>query len=257
MKKLLKKILIKFFDPIAGRLGYVKKNNKYFTNKNGLLDIFFSNLKRLGFTPKHIVDIGANHGTWTRYTLQYFPDAKYTLLEPQAWMKDSIQDLLIEKSNIEFHAVGAGKAAGKFKFTIVNRDDSCSFIYTEEEARERGYKQIEVPVVVLNEFLSGEAIPDIIKIDAEGLDLEVLEGASDFFGKTEVFMVEAAVVSNKVNNTIDKVIEFMNRHNYQLFEITDLNRPFSLGVLWLTELVFIKKNGIIASEVLQVLDEKL
>jgi hypothetical protein len=31
------------------------------------------------------------------------------------------------------------------------------------------------------------------KIDAEGLDLEVLKGASNYFGKTEIFMVEAGV----------------------------------------------------------------
>jgi hypothetical protein len=45
------------------------------------LDSFFSLLKERGFAPKHIMDIGANHGNWTRTALKYFPDAYYTLVE--------------------------------------------------------------------------------------------------------------------------------------------------------------------------------
>ena len=37
----------------------------------------------------------------------------------------------------------------------------------------------------------------------------------------------------------------MDKKGYSLFEITDLNRPFQPQVLWLVELAFIKKGGII------------
>ena len=33
------------------------------------LEPFFSLLKRYGFNPKHIIDVGANKGTWTRKAL--------------------------------------------------------------------------------------------------------------------------------------------------------------------------------------------
>ena len=48
----------------------------------------------MGFAPKHIIDVGANRGLWTRTALQYFPDAHYTLIEPQDHLKTHIQDLL-------------------------------------------------------------------------------------------------------------------------------------------------------------------
>ena len=53
----------------------------------------------MGFVPKHIIDVGANHGTWTRETLKYFPEAYYTLIEPQEWLKPSLQDILDVNSN--------------------------------------------------------------------------------------------------------------------------------------------------------------
>ena len=42
----------------------------------------------------------------------------------------------------------------------------------------------------------------------------------------------------------------MDENNYRLFDITDIIRPFQSQVLWLVELVFVKKNGFIDSQVI-------
>lgn len=242
---------MKVIESIFLKLGY-KRNKERNNDKNDLLLNFYNTLKQFGFNPKHIVDIGANHGTWTREALRHFPDAYYTLLEPQGWLKNSMLDLLENNNKISFHPVGAGEKSGSFNFTIVDNDDSCSFRYTKEEALKGGFKQIEIPVVTLNDLLANSElpVPDIIKIDAEGLDIEVLKGASNFLGKTEVFMVEAGVVNKIFSNSFLKLINFMDENNYRLFEITDLNRPFTPTVLWLVELVFIKKNGFLDSKII-------
>ena len=251
MKKLIKRIISK--------TGYtLKKTNLNSPNplntygKDYLLFNFYDTLKKMGFTPNHIVDVGANHGTWTREALRYFPEAHYTLLEPQNWLKKSFQDILDMNPKVQYFPVGAGEKEGSFNFTIVDRDDSCSFRYSQEEAKVAGFEQIEIPVVTLNNLLANSdfPVPDIIKIDAEGLDIAVLKGASKFFGITEIFMVEAGVVNKIFDNSFLKLINFMDEKGYRLFEITDLNRPFSQSVLWLVELVFVKKNGFIDSQVI-------
>ncbi|HCN85228.1 MAG TPA: FkbM family methyltransferase, partial [Sphingobacteriaceae bacterium] len=103
MKKLVKKILLRLFDPIAFRLGYKKAETFKVQpspividnfSKNSLLENFYSFLKAMDFQPKHIVDVGANHGSWTREALKYFPEAYYILLEPQAHMESSIRDIM-------------------------------------------------------------------------------------------------------------------------------------------------------------------
>jgi FkbM family methyltransferase len=242
MKQLMKNTVKKILHPLILRLGY--HENLIEKNEN-LLENLYIQLKQLGFIPQHIVDVGANHGNWTRTALRHFPDAYYTLLEPQEWLKDSITDLLDKNKKISFNGVGVGSKKGSFKFTLVNRDDSSSFRFTDEEAKKHGLSQIEVPVVTLNEFIGQLNIPTpaIIKIDAEGLDLDVLEGASDFFGKTELFLVEAGVGLKDIKNSFLNVVNFMDKNGYRLFDITDLNRPFEPSILWLTELAFIKKGG--------------
>lgn len=255
MRKKLKSVFHKLASPIANQLGYQRKvittpAVEYFDshNKNYLLSDLCAILKSANFYPKHIIDVGANHGTWTREILKHFPGAYYTMIEPQGQMKESVKDIL-SNPKISFHAVGAGKVPGSFMFTIVDRDDSCSFRYSAEEAKQKNFHQVEVPVVTLNEFIVQQnlSVPDIIKIDAEGLDLEVLEGASDFFGKTEVFLVEAGVVCKIFSNSVLKLVNFMDDKGYRLFDITDINRPFQPPVLWLVELVFVKKGGVVDS----------
>ncbi|MFE3846672.1 FkbM family methyltransferase [Flavobacterium sp. LB3P45] len=254
MNKIVKKIIKKAFGKFGYKLKKIDADIKLVNtnNKDFLLFNFYTTLKKFNFYPKHIVDIGANHGTWTRETLQYFPDAYYTLVEPQHWLKDSFQDILETNPKVQFYPVGVGEQEGAFQFTIVDRDDSCSFRYTKKEAKAAGFEQIEIPVVTLNGLLlnSDLPIPDIIKIDAEGLDIEVLKGASNFLGKTEIFMVEAGVVNKLFDNSFLKLITFMDENGYRLFEITDLNRPLQPQVLWLVELVFVKKNGFIDSQVI-------
>ena len=254
MKEFIRNALTKILNPIIIRLGYVHWSKatveKDMYGKNSLLEVFFRNITAMGFTPQHIIDVGANHGTWTRETLKYFPDAYYTLVEPQEWLKPSLQDLLDANSKITFNPFGAGAKSGSFMFTIVDRDDSCSFRYTEEEAKAEGFKQVEIPIVTLNEILERNAslpFPDLVKIDAEGLDIEVLEGASDLMGTTEVFLVEAAIFNKEFENSLLNMVNYMDQKGYRLFELTDLNRPFQPNILWLVELAFIKKGGIIDS----------
>ncbi|SMP07405.1 methyltransferase, FkbM family [Chryseobacterium profundimaris] len=214
------------------------------SEKNNLLNKFYTTLKEINFQPNFIVDIGANTGTWTREALKFFPEASYLLIEPQERLSAKFSDLL-QNPNIKYLPVGVGDKNDILKFTIVDRDDSCSFIYSEEEAAKMGYEQIEVPIKTLNSIIheNNLSYPDIVKIDAEGLDLEVIDGATNLFGKTEVFIVEAGIQNKVYKNSLLRIVTKMDEAGYELYDITDLNRPLKIPVLWLVELVFVKKGG--------------
>jgi FkbM family methyltransferase len=206
------------------------------------LDLFFAVLKRFGFAPKHIVDIGANKGSWTRKALLYFPDAQYTLVEPQDYLKVHIQDLLDGGCKISWVNAGAADKCGALPFTISYRDDSSTFAPTPVDA---GGAQIFVPVKTLNEIVSEASAPppEIVKIDAEGFDLKVLCGASDLLGKTDIFFVEVAICCPTYENTIAKVIREMDGAGYRVVDVTDINRSPKYGVLWLCELAFLRNDS--------------
>ena len=244
IKKNLHKLISLFL-----RLSYYELHHYNTESKDYLLDALFRKFKKVNFYPNHIFDIGANTGSWTRQVLNSYPEANYSLFEPQEWLKSNISDITNSNNKVKFYPIGVGKTIGEFDFTIVERDDSCNFYISKEEAIKKGYKQIKVPVSTIDQFIFDQKIevPELIKIDAEGLDLDVLDGAIGCFGITEVFMVEVGVVNKVFKNDIFSMIQYMDQKGYRLFEITDLNRLFNYQVLWLMELVFIKKNGKIDS----------
>jgi FkbM family methyltransferase len=199
------------------------------------LEPFLSLLKRYGFNPKHIIDVGANKGTWTRR-------AHYTLVEPQAHLKVHIQDLLHRGCKITWIDAGVADHPGSLPFTISRRDDSSSFAPTPVDA---AAPRISVRVTTLNEIVSAAsaAPPEMVKIDAEGLDLKVLTGASDLLGKTDVFFVEATICCSEYENTIARVIYRMHEAGYKVIDVTDINRSPKYGVLWLCELAFLRNES--------------
>jgi FkbM family methyltransferase len=202
------------------------------------LEPFLSLLKRYGFDPRHIVDIGANKGGWTRRAIPFFPDACYTLVEPQDHLKVHIQDLVERGCKITWINAGVSDASGTLPFYISYRDDSSTFVLPPGNGEA---SQISVPVKTLNEIVSSaSSCPEMVKIDAEGFDLKVLAGASDLFGKTDIIFVEVVICAGSYENSIAKVIQRMDEVGYKVVDITDINRSTRYGVLWLCELAFLR-----------------
>jgi len=212
-------------------------------------DPFFACLVRLGFKPGNIVDVGANHGNWTRTALRYFPEARYALFEPQGELLKGTD--LDGNPRVQIFAMGAGPVTSTMKLSKHERDDSFSFALTEEEAASRGREQVEAPVVALDEFLPSQGLPcpDMFKVDAEGWDLEVLKGAERCVASAEVVLLEAAVMNKLFANRLELVISEMSRRGFVLFDITDLNRTQRDGALWLVEVAFVKRGGTLDSAV--------
>jgi FkbM family methyltransferase len=60
-----------------------------------------------------------------------------------------------------------------------------------------------VPVLTLNEVVrtSRAPFPEMVKIDAEGFDLRVIEGSSDLLGKTDIFLLEALIFRSNTDKS--------------------------------------------------------
>jgi FkbM family methyltransferase len=203
-------------------------------------------LKNMGMTPRHIVDIGANHGGWSRTALSIFPQAYLSIFEPQQRLAEYLADLE-RNPNIKIHYKGVGDFNGTAPFTFHDRDDSCSFIYVTEDAQERGFSQSEIEICTLDTIMRNcdFGAADIVKIDAEGLDLQVLDGAGETLSTTEIVLIEASVSNPDYPNSALAVIQKMDCLGFRLFDLTDLNRTPNRNLLWLVEAVFVRKGSAI------------
>jgi len=87
-------------------------------------------------------------------------------------------------------------------------------------------------------------MPDLVKLDVQGFELEVLSGAETTFGRTELFIVETSLFRFLPNQPlIREVISFMADRDYELYDITaHLRRPYD-GALGQVDLAFVKADG--------------
>ena len=114
------------------------------------LENFFPLLRRLGFAPKHIVDVGANRSNWTRIAFKYFPDAVYTLVEPQDHLKFYTQGLIAQGCKLNWINAGCGDFSGTLPLFVSYRDDSSTFVLTNWNRNSTKSQRITVPMITLN-----------------------------------------------------------------------------------------------------------
>ena len=176
--------------------------------------------------------------------INYFPHADYTLVEPQNELKSYVKDLVDRGFRLHWTNAGASDQPGLLPLHILGPDESSTFLQVPRTESE-SIRQVQVPMRTVNEIVvsSGLPTPEIVKIDAEGLDLKVLAGASDLFGKTEIFFAEASIGQFDFENTALAVIQAMAEAGYRFIDITHINRSPRHGVLWLCEFAFLAKTS--------------
>jgi FkbM family methyltransferase len=233
------KKLIQFgFNAFGLQVSYKKSGS----NMSGW-DFFFSALKARGFNPEHIIDVGVNHGLWSRTALNYFPDSYYTLIEPQDWLKKESRDILA-RGKAEWITAGVGDKQGILPLWVTERDDSCTFAFSSEALRLEGGRTIDVPIITLDQIVETSAVfPEMVKIDAEGFDLKVIAGASTLLGKTDIFILEATVCAPTLENTMEHVLAKMSDAGYRPIDIPAINRSPKHGLAWLCDIAFLRNDS--------------
>ena len=112
----------------------------------------------------------------------------------------------------------------KVVLTIWPDLSGSSFVPDVDSSQLRIGKQRKTSVVTIDSLLSEtypDFVPDLIKLDIQGFELEALSGANTTFGRTEVFIVETSVIRLSAMSPFTReVISFMFDRGYELYDIT-------------------------------------
>lgn len=216
---------------------------------------FFLKLAQKSFRPKHIIDVGANLGNWSRDAHQIFHESAFTLIEPQIEMRPYLDKVCAEIKNAHWILAGAGELEGELALTIGSRHDSSSFAVSEEAAFRENRERRIVPVVTLDAVCSKSPyqFPDMVKIDAEGLDLAVMRGARKLIGVTELFFLEVPLLEVPLHSvgqqqTFHSMLEFMKENGYEPYDFTEfIPATTSDHTLGAVEIAFAKRDGVLRS----------
>jgi FkbM family methyltransferase len=214
----------------------------------GDMRALLEDLRMRGLQCSMILDVGAHKSDWSRLAKSVFPDAKMLLIEPQVEMQTFLDGFCAQFSGASYFQGGAGATPEKRVFTVWPDLAGSSFLPPADAAQQARGTQRIVEIETIDNLLLKNAlpVPQLMKLDIQGFELEALKGAGSTFGTTEAYILEASLIAFSDVPGIPlfaEVIEFMRERKYVVYDFAGfLRRPFD-GALGQCDLCFVKENS--------------
>lgn len=209
---------------------------------HGLMD-----LRSRGLELHCVVDGGACVGNWTRLIKRIYPHARVLMIEPQASHQPVLQALAThygasveavhalvgprERNEVPFHVLDDG-AGGTGSSVLAERSDVPRHV-------------VKMPMTTIDRLVAERAWlrPDLIKLDVQGYELEVLEGARAALQSVPFVLLEVSTLQyNDGSPLIHDVLAWMRRAGYVTYDVFDLTRRRD-GVLLQADLLFVRADS--------------
>ena len=203
----------------------------------------FEQLKRLGFDPRTVIDVGVAHGTPALY--QAFPDARHLLIEPVEECTPFLEAIARQFRQVEYILAAAARHPGRSMINV-HRDVNLSSTFWQSDYRRDDVTTREVRAIAIDQVRLERSLepPFLLKIDVEGAELDVLAGAAETLKDSEYVLLEVSLFEFfKGAPLIAAVVEYMNRQGFVIYDVVSLMyRPLD-GALSMVELGFVKAAG--------------
>lgn len=201
--------------------------------------------------PQLCIDIGANVGNYTLDLIKY-TDASIISFEPMPNAFNELKDRFALQPRVIIENFGVG--AKSDSLTIHYNPDMLAHASFSEEVKKVSYvtnkEKMIVPVISLDDYCEMNNITsiDFIKIDTEGYEAEVFEGAKRVFKKTMPKFIQIEFNWHHLfkNKTLNYFAEQLPKYDvYQLtfngWKRVDPKDPFA-NMYHFSNFVFVRKD---------------
>jgi FkbM family methyltransferase len=205
-------------------------------------------LARLGFEPQTLVDVGVAYGSpypHDHSLYEAYPDAFLVLVEPLVEFKPYLREILLGRRGIHLETA-LGDADGEALIQIDHNWIERSSIETRTPLEYTGEFSgtRTVPVTTLDAMLHKHRFepPFGLKIDTEGWEYRVVNGATEFLKNTQFVIAEVDVADRFVDGySFADFIALMDRLEFSACDFLDIGRAPDSSVTFID--ILFRKNG--------------
>ena len=196
-----------------------------------------------------LLDVGAHQGQFSVMAHYIRPRVAIMAYEPQSAAADIFRAVLNRATNVTLHQIALGDADAEVEMNISRRSDSSSLLPTSEELPKL-FKNTEhhaterVRVARLDSFPEHwqHAQRAFLKIDVQGLELQVLQGAPEALKHCAYVYVECSHVELYRGQALfDDVKTFLEERGFHVTK--RLNEDVIAGKLIQADYLFERKSG--------------
>ncbi len=192
--------------------------------------------RRRGTPVASVIDIGASDGRWSDVAMRHYPDAEYLLIEAQECHRRRLEAFCSVRHNANFVLAAAGDRRGEIYF-----DDSqplqglASHVPTEQAKKLLPMTTIDAEVAE-----RGLKPPYLIKLDTNGFEVPILEGAAETMREASLLVIEAYVFQvTPTSLTFDRLCLWLRERGFGVMDLSEpLWRPCDAS-LWQIDLFFV------------------
>lgn len=193
------------------------------------------NLKKSGFIPDVIIDVGAQTGTQELYTV--YPEARHIFIEPVSECLDSLYEISKRLKSAEILNCAVSNFNGETNLSINDSKQYSSIdVFLSEDIRAIEVKTIDSICEDLQ--ISGEVL---LKIDVDGPEVKVLQGSKILLKKGCIIVIEASMADE--HPRFSKIVDYLSTFGYEVFDIVDPLYRQTDWHLWQVDLIFVKKDS--------------
>ncbi len=201
------------------------------------------NMRRNGFYPASIIDVGAYQGDWSRMARGIYPNVPIYMLEANPEQEPFLSAAIQELGAADFHIALLG--ANSTERVAFHVRGTGSSVLPENTATPCSIAQL--PMTTLDRVLLAAkpyAGPYFLKLDVQGFELEILRGAEEVLQNTEVAMLEVSLLEyNQGAPLFAEVVAFMAARNFVLYDVSGFFRRESDGALYRIVLLFVRESS--------------
>jgi FkbM family methyltransferase len=196
-----------------------------------------SQLRRFGFMPRHVLDIGAHCGEWSEICLDVWPNTSICCFEPQQGPQEVLRQFAqrhtpkvalkqalvgdVDRDSIPFCEIGTGSSVLASQGSTVTR-----------------------PMCRVDTLIDeGLSPPELVKIDVQGFELQVLAGFEKHLRDCQVLQIELSLLPIVPNAALlHEVVAYLKERGFVMVDVDELIRAPSDGAVWQIDALFCREE---------------
>ena len=244
-----KKIAKNLIQKCGYRITRDRPTNRFEAMRDTLI-----HLRNVGYSPRIVIDGGANVGQWTQMAMKEFPNAHFHLIEPLPNCQPILEKFVDSMERATLHQTAISRYGISFVEMNFLGDDGKSTgaqVAIDDEAKK--WKSSSLPATDLDTLFSNLLTAEdraFLKLDLQHHEIPALEGATKVLSVIEVILAEMQLfaINDNKRPVFEDLLLFLNQRDFALYDVVSLQARERDNRAMCGDVVFVRRGSPLLSD---------